>query len=158
MQVRMFPMDESVIGLLAPDSYRSLREQLAAQSARMDRARIASGQDRFSTWYVSFRALEPDVRFSPSEVVIRASGIDFRPLEIIPLSAGFGEQRIQQGQSQTAFYLFDPALDTTQPLEASVEDVRSDGWSAVLRVLEQERARVRASRRDTSSTVPNLTP
>ena len=145
---RMFPLDESVISLLAPDSYRAMRDVQLAQKARIDRARAAYGYDRFSVWYVSFHAIEPDARFNPSEVVVRVGGRDFRPVEIIPLSSGFAQHRIMQGQSQTALYLFDPQLDISQPVEVTMEDVRNSEWAAILRVLERERIRLRG--RDTT--------
>ncbi len=148
VSVRMFPLDESVIELLAPDSYKSMRDVLAAHRDRIERLRMSTGSERFSIWYVSFSALEPDVRFSPSEVVITSSGRDFRA-EIIPLTPGFGEQRIQQGQSQTALFLFDASVDVNQPLEVSMEGVRNAEWASILRVLERERSRLRSGRVDT---------
>jgi hypothetical protein len=146
---RIFPMDESVISLLAPDSHRALRDLLNSQNVRIERARTYTGKERFSIWYVSYYALEPDSRFSPSELVIRAAGRDFRPLDIIALSTGFSQQRIQQGQSQTALYLFDPAVDVGQPLEATMEDVRNTEWAVILRELERERSRLRSAAIDT---------
>ena len=147
VQARMFPMDESVISLLSPDSYRSMRDVLLSQNEKIQRARISTGVDKFSIWYVSFFATDPEARFSPSEVVIRAAGRDFRP-EIIPLSAGFAQQRIPLGQSQTALYLFEAAFDLGQPLEVAMEDVRSTDWASILLVLDRERIRLR-ERRDT---------
>jgi hypothetical protein len=128
-----------------------MNEQLRFREERIARAAQTHGVSQFSVWYVTFRGLEPEARFSPGELVISASGRDFRPLEIIPLSSGFGQQRIQQGQSQTALYLFDASLDVQQPLEASMGEVRSTEWSAILRVIERERARLRARRIDTTA-------
>jgi hypothetical protein len=144
-------MDESVISLLAPDSYRALRDLLASQSARIERAKGFTGNERFSVWYVSYYALEPDSRFSPSELVIRAAGRDYRPLDIIALSSGFAQQRILQGQSQTALYLFDPSIDLGQPLQASIEDVHNSEWAVILLQLERERTRLRSAVRDTAA-------
>jgi hypothetical protein len=150
---RLLPLDESIIGLLAPDSYRSMRELLASRQDRIATARRTHGYDRFSIWLVTFQALEPDVRFSPADLVISVAGRDFRPIEIIPVSSGFGQQRIAQGQSQTALYLFDPALDVQQPFEAKMENARTLEWESILKVLERERTRIRA--RDT---IPGQSP
>jgi hypothetical protein len=150
IQARLFPLDDRVISLLAPDSYRAFRDLLASQRDRLSRVRMASGSDSLSVWYMLYRSMEPDARFSPGEVVIRAAGRDFRPLDILPLSAGFEQHRIAQGQTQSALYLFDAALDVNQPLEVSVEDARSGDWEAILRILERERARTRPARRDTT--------
>jgi hypothetical protein len=149
--VRLLPLHQSVLEVLAPDSFRAMSEQLRFRRDRIDRAAQTHGVAGFSIWYVTFQGLEPDARFSPGELVISAAGRDFRPIEIIPLSSGFGQQRIQQGQSQTAMYLFDPALDVQQPLEASIGDARTDEWSAIIRAIEREHLRLRSRRIDTTA-------
>jgi hypothetical protein len=149
VMMRLFPLDTQVISLLSPDSYRSMRELLAAHGQRIARAAASAGQEKPSVWYALFYALEPDARFSPSDVVITSSARDYRPLDIVPLSSGFGQQRIAQGTSQTALYIFDATLDVSQELEVRMEGASNAEWAAVLRVLERERARIRAVRVDT---------
>jgi hypothetical protein len=146
---RVMPLDDRIIRLLAPDSYRNLTELLLGQQSRIARARSTAGTERFSIWYATFVALEPDAQFNPGELVISGAGRDFRALEIIPLTAGFGEQRIQQGQSQAALYLYDEAVDPEQPLELSMQGVRNGAWPSILRVIERERARLGSVRTDT---------
>jgi hypothetical protein len=95
-------------------------------------------------WYVSFYGVEPDVHFSPMELVITSSGRDFRALEVLPLSTGFGEQRLKQRETQSAIYLFDEAIDLDQPLSLTFQNVRDDSWDQILTRVERERALVRA--------------
>ena len=142
--VRMTPLDESVIRTLAPDSYRALRE--LAESRRPAIARLASqhGLLRGNLWYVSFYGLAADAKFSPLEVTITSGGHDFRPVEVIPLQAGFGEQRLQARETQTALYLFEDALDVNQPLVVTLGSERNSSWSARLSAIEQERALIRS--------------
>ena len=142
--VRMTPLDESVIRTLAPDSYRALRE--LAESRRPTIARLASqhGLLRGNLWYVSFYGLAADAKFSPLELTITSGGHEFRPVEVIPLQAGFGEQRLQARETQTALYLFEDALDVNQPLVVSLGTERNTSWTTRLSAIEQERALIRS--------------
>lgn len=142
--VRATPLDESVIRTLAPDSYRALRE--LAESRRPTIARLASqhGLLRGNLWYVSFYGLAADAKFSPMELTITSGGHEFRPVEVIPLQAGFGEQRLQARETQSALYLFEDALDVNQPLVVTLGSERNTSWSVRLSAIEQERALIRS--------------
>ena len=142
--VRVTPLDESVIRLLASDSYRSLRDRRESERARIAGLASRYGVRDFSIWSISYYGMEPDVRFSPTEVIISSVGRDFRPVEIIPLTSGFGQQRLDQHDTQTALYLFDEAVDVNQPLTVTIETTRSAGWQEMLQVIERERALVRS--------------
>jgi len=142
--VKLTPLEESVIRTLSPDSYRALRE--LAESRRLAITRLASqhGLLRGSLWYVSFYGLAPDARFSPLELTISEGGHDYRPVEVLPLSNGFGEQRLQPRETQSALYLFDDALDVNQPFIVSLGSERNESWSDRLKSIEQERALIRS--------------
>lgn len=156
LQVRAVPLDERFIRLLSPDSYRSLRE-LSARKAReiqdvKERLRLPS----YSLWYVSFYAIEQgETRFSPLELIISNVGRDFRPLEIVPLSAGFGEYRLRQRETQTAILIFDGQIDLNQPLTAQMEGRNSTtDWATVLQNVERERTLVRNRAASAASKIP----
>ena len=142
--VRATPLDESVIRLLASDSYRSLHDRRESERARIASLATRYGVRGFSVWSISYYGMETDVRFSPSEVIISSVGRDFRPIEFIPLTTGFGQQRLGQHDTQTALYLFDEAVDVNQPLTMTVETTRSAGWQETLQLIERERALVRS--------------
>jgi len=142
--VRATPLDESVIRVLAPDSYRSLRDRRDSERDRIAAFAARYGVRRFSIWSISYYGLEPDVRFSPMDVVISSVGRDFRPIELIPLTAGFGQNRLDQRDTQSALYLFDETVDVNQPLTITVETTRSTGWQETLQLIERERALVRS--------------
>jgi hypothetical protein len=76
--------------------------------------------------------------------VITSAGRDFRALEVLPLSSGFGEQRLRQRETQSAIYLFDDSIELDQPLTVTFQNVRNDTWDQVLPRVERERALVRA--------------
>src|SRR5687767_6482603 len=153
LQVRVTPLEESVIRVLARDSYRSLRDRRESERDRIAALAARYGVRGFSVWSISFHGLEPDARFSPMDVVVSSAGRDFRPVEIIPLTTGFGENRLDQRETQSALYLFDDAVDVNQPLTVMVETMRSAAWQDALRLIERERALVR-SRAGRDGTIP----
>jgi hypothetical protein len=142
--VRAIPLDENLIRLLTPDSYRALREFQESNKQAIAAVTRRTGGRPPDLWYVSFYGVEPDVHFSPMELVITSSGRDFRALEVLPLSSGFGEQRLRQRETQSAIYLFDEAIDLDQPLSLTFQNVRDDSWEQILTRVERERALVRA--------------
>ncbi len=152
--VRATPLDESVIRVLAPDSYRSLRDRRDSERDRIAALAARYGVRGFNVWSISFYGQEPDVRFNPMDVVISSVGRDFRPIELIPLTTGFGEHRLDQRDTQSALYLFDQAVDVNQPLTMMVETVRSTDWQDALRLVERERALVRTRAGRTPSPPP----
>ena len=145
VQVKAIPLDETVIRLLSPDSYRALRDLQESRRADLSAVARRFGLQQYRLWYVSYFGLAPDARFSPNEVTITNNGRDFRPLDVLPITAGFGENRLQQRQTQAAIYLFDGALDVSQPLTLRVESASdAETWTAALRRIERERALVRS--------------
>jgi hypothetical protein len=142
--VRAIPLDENLIRLLTPDSYRALRDLQESNKQAIAAVTRRTGGRAPDLWYVSFFGVEPDVHFSPMELVITSSGRDFRALEVLPLSSGFGEQRLKQRETQSAIYLFDEAIDLDQPLSVTFQTVRSEDWEQILTRVERERALVRA--------------
>jgi hypothetical protein len=161
--VRLLPLDESVIRTLSPDAYQTLRELLASRREEIDAIARRYALARPRLWLVSFHGIEQgETRFSPLEVTVRSGGRDFRPVDAVPLTPGFGEQRLGQRETQAALYVFDGALDVNQPMTVTFQTTSSTGWDAILRRVERERSliRSRAARPPTRSPVrsPALSP
>ncbi|MGQ0712228.1 MAG: hypothetical protein ACT4PJ_00705 [Gemmatimonadaceae bacterium] len=144
VMIRAIPLDESVIRVLSPDSYRALHDLVASRRVELDERARRYGVREPSLWYFSYFGLQPDARFSPEEVVITSAGRVFRPLAIVPLSPGFGEQRLEQRGVQTAIYVFDDGIDVNLPLTITVQGAQSGNWEANMRRIERERALVRS--------------
>ncbi len=148
LRVRAIALDESVIRVLSPDSYRTMHDVVESQRERIDAVRRRTALPSISAWYLSFFGVEVgEARFSPMEVVISNVGRDFRPIEVIGLSPGFGSQRLRQREVQHALYLFDGQLDVNQPLTISYETARSSDWASALDRIERERSLVRSRAR-----------
>lgn len=146
LQARAVPLDERVIRLLSPDSYRALSELLASKTQQLQAIKDRSRLPSYSIWYVSFFALEQgETRFSPQEFIISNTGRDFRPVDMVPLTPGFGEYRLKQREVQSALLVFDGQIDLNQPVTAQMENVQSvTDWNSVLQRIERERALVRS--------------
>ncbi len=142
--VRAIPLDENVIRLLTPDSYRALRDLEGSNRTAIERITRRLGGRRPAVWYVSFYGLQPDVRFSPMELVITSAGQDFRPIDVVPLTTGFGEQRLRQRETQSAVYLYPGDIDVDHPLVVTFQGERDASWEQTLQRVERERALVRA--------------
>jgi hypothetical protein len=137
--IKVTPLDESVIRLLAPDTYQRLRSLAEAQ--RAGAAQAATSPTQF---LVSFFSYEPDVAFESEDVQLSHLGRLLRPVAILPVTTGFGSQRLQQQETQLAVYVFDHAIDHDQPITVRYGFEHSDAWSQIIPRLEIERARVRA--------------
>jgi hypothetical protein len=58
------------------------------------------------------------------EFVITSVGRDFRPIDVLPITPGFGQQRLRQREVQAALFAFDPQVDVNQPLTVQYESTR----------------------------------
>ena len=146
LQVHAVPLDETIIRLLSSDSYRALSELLKSKEAEMKVIRERYRLPGYSIWYVKFFATEQgETRFSPQEFIINNTGRDFRPLEMLPMSPGFGEYRLKQREVQSALFVFDGQIDINQPTKATMEGTQSlTDWGRVLQIIERERSMVRS--------------
>ena len=143
VQVRVLPLDETVLRLLATDSYRALHD--IVENRRDELLTIARRYNvrNPSLWYVSFYGVQQDARFNPTELTIATTSREHRPIDLIPLTPGFGEQRLQQRETQSAIILMEE-IDISQPVIVQMDGVRNRAWESTLRVIERERALVRS--------------
>ena len=145
LQVQAIPLDETIIRVLSPDSYRALREQLASRKPTLDSLARRTGLGGFSVWMVRFHGLEQgETPFSPMEFIVTSVGRDFRPIDVLSITPGFGQQRLRQREVQTALYAFDPQVDVNQPLTVQYETTRNSEWALILSRIERERVLVRS--------------
>lgn len=145
LQVHAIPLDETIIRVLSPDSYRALRELLVSRKGTLDSLARRSGLGGFSVWLVRFHGLEQgETVFSPMEFIVTSVGRDFRPIDVLPVTPGFGQQRLRQREVQTALYVFDPQVDVNQPLTVQYETTRNSEWPMILARIERERVLVRS--------------
>jgi hypothetical protein len=142
--VRALPLEESVIRLLTPDSYRALRDLKEGSRNFIAATARRYGGRPVSVWLVSFYGVEPGARFTPGDLVITSSGRDFQPYDMLPLTVGFGENRLRQRETQSALYVYDGDVQINQPITLTYQGGVDASWDDTLQRIERERAMVRA--------------
>ena len=150
VRVTAIPLDESVIRTLAPDSYRTLHAIVEGKRQQiLQRAQVRNIRDP-RIWYVRFYGLAPNARFVPTDITVTSGGRDYRPFDVVPITPGFGTQRLQPRETQGGLLLFDEGVDVSQPLVVTMGAERNMDWSndattaAILNKLDAERASIRA--------------
>lgn len=144
LAVRVLPLDEHVIRLLAPDTYASLHALLQTRAPAITAAARAVGRDSAALFFVTFFGLQPQATFVPDQVSIQSQGIFYRPLGILPLSPLWNDARLDQRQQASAVYLFDPAIPVSQTFTVLYGDQNTVTFDNSLNLLQSERARVLA--------------
>ncbi len=142
--VRALPLDEALIRLLTPDSYRALHDLKEGSRVQLDAIARRYGGRPVSVWLVSFYGVEPNARFTPGDLIINSGGRDFRPYDVLSLTVGFGENRLRQRETQSALYVYDGDVQVNQPVSIAYEGAIDTSWEQTLQMIERERAMVRA--------------
>ena len=144
IEIQVLPLDEQVIRLLAPDTYRSLAELVRSRAAEIADAAARGGTENPTLVMVTFLGVVPQARFNPEELNVTSRGRLFRPIGIVPLSPGWSSFQLDARQQAAALYLFEPGISFAEQLTVSYQGLSSDAWSRSVRLFEQERARVKA--------------
>lgn len=139
--VKVTPLNERVIRLAAPDTYNRLHA--LAESRRAD-AVARTGDTQVELFLVSFFSYEPDVTFQPEDVQVEYNGMLLRPGTIIPLTPGWGRQRMGQQETQAAIYAFGETFDYELPLTIKYGMDQSLDWQRVIQRLETERSKIQS--------------
>lgn len=84
-----------------------------------------------SLWYISYFGSQPAAKYAARDMHIGSGAREFTPLEVFPLTAGFGAERVAQCDVQSALYVFHEGIDSNQPLTMTIESVTSTVWRAL---------------------------
>jgi hypothetical protein len=144
VEIQVLPLDEQVIRLLAPDTYRSLKQLLQSRAHDLADAAARAATDRPTVIMVTFLGVVPEARFNPEDLSITSRGRLFRPIGIVPLSPTWSSYQLQARQQAVAIYLFEPGISLRERLTVSYQGLSSEAWSRSMRLLDQERQQVRA--------------
>ena len=144
LAIRVLPLDERVIRLLAPDTYSSLAELKRSRAAEIAAAARRAGLDSTTVFVVTFFGMAPNARFDPDQLYLSSQNAFFRPIGVVPMTPQWGEAQLGQRQQAVAIYLFQPGIPVLQPFTVFYGDQPSTAWESTLRVLDNERARVLA--------------
>ncbi|MEX0837224.1 MAG: hypothetical protein WD101_02750 [Gemmatimonadota bacterium] len=135
LQLMVTPLAPSVLVATAPDTYRRLDALAAPHRARPEAP---------SLFLVSFFSDRPEVRFVPEEVQLVSRGMRARPIDILPITPGWGAGRVAQRDTETAIYMFDRSVDLESDLVLHYGLEQVSTWAVTLTRIQAERARARA--------------
>ena len=144
LEIQVLPLDEQVIRLLAPDTYRSLSQLVHSRMPEITDAANRAGADTAMLIMVTFLGLVPQARFNPEDVNITSQGRLYRPIGIVPLSPTWSSYQLEAREQAVAVYLFERGIALRERLTVSYQGLSSEVWTRSLRLLDQERTRVRA--------------
>ena len=144
LTVSAIPLEEGVIRTLAPDSYRTLHAIRESKKAALEALRARNGLASVQAWYVTyFNVQQGDARFDAFDFLVHSVGQDFRPLDALPITPGFGDGRVAQRGQASAIYAFDPQIDLNQPLTVTSLGQQTTAWGdTMLPLIERERSMV----------------
>ncbi len=145
LQIKVTPLDEEVIRLAAPDTYQRLHGLVASRTGPARELGRGGGQRKSPrVFLVSFFTNSQQAQYRPTELYIISRGIQYRPRSIVPLTPGWGREQVMQEQTQSAVYLFDPAIDLDIAFTLQYTNESTLAWAGIGRTLETERSRVLA--------------
>ena len=166
VEIQVLPLDEQVIRLLTPDTYRSLVQLIQSRMLDIGEAAQRSGTETPALVMVTFLGVVSQARFNPEDLNITSRGRLFRPVGIVPLSPTWSSYQLDARQQAVGIYLFEPGISVREDMLVTYGGLASISWVRALRLLDQERARVKAraqgeARRDSGardSTAPPTSP
>ena len=141
LQLKVTPLEEWVLRLIAPDTWSRL-SSLAA--IHQEQVVLRTGMQDPALFLVSFFSRVPGTVFRPEEVQLVNRGRRQRPLLIRPVTAAWGSERLEQEVTQLAVYAFSEGVELEQALTVEYGLEVASGWAEILRRLEVERSRARA--------------
>ncbi|HEX3928233.1 MAG TPA: hypothetical protein VHW65_09545 [Gemmatimonadales bacterium] len=142
LQIAFTPLNESVLRLLAPDSYRSLHGLLVSQQGKIDSIAHTNGIQDPGVAMVSLSALTANTRFDPELLTVSVHLQPDRPVGWIALGADFANQVLDARQQVTAIFVFAQRLPVNESFTVTYLDGASDDWQGRIQRLDQERARL----------------
>jgi hypothetical protein len=138
--VKVTPLDEALIRLLAPDTYDRLSSLRRSRSEEASRTMMREPE----LFLVSFFSYQPDTSFQPEDLQIVYQSRLLRPSTIVALTTNWGRQRLDQQETQAAIYAFDAEIDFAQVLTVRYGTEQSEEWRQILTRLENERGQIRS--------------
>lgn len=142
LSVRILPLDERIIRLLAPDTYESLHRLRTSRDAEIGQIGDRYGA-RPTALLVTFFGRQDRARFEPEILTVTSQNRFFRPLAILPLTPLWSSRQLDQRETASAVYVFEE-IRLLDPFTVSYQGIASAGWEQTLRTLDRERASVLA--------------
>ena len=142
LQIRVTPLEESIIRVTAPDTYERL-SALGRGHQEIFRERTGAAVP-FQLFLVSLFSESTEVGFEPEALTLVNRGLRYRPAEIRAVTPGWDTRLLTPREALMAVYAFSHELDLELEVEVEYQEVRSREWQDILPLIQRERARVRS--------------
>lgn len=141
--IKLVPLDEWVIRLTAPDTYRRLNSFKVSRGEEILKRAARAGERGWPrVFLVSFFTRNYEENYEPNDVQIRNQSFIYRPLAIIPITPDFTRERLRQQETQMALYVYEQDVDLDLPLVAVYENAEGSQWVGIRTRLDRELATV----------------
>lgn len=142
LQIKFVPLSEWVLRLTAPDTYRRLNGYKISRSEEIIRLTERAGEGNWPlVALVTFFSRSVEESFEPYDLRMENQGRLYSPLEIVPVTPGFGRDRLDQQDTQVALYLFASEIDLGLPTAVRYRGATSSRWNSIRSTLDSERSR-----------------
>lgn len=158
VELRILPLDERLLRLLAPDAYQSLHGLVESKRTAIDSLARIYGLSSPGIVLVSFFGLRSGTRFDPQNVTLVYRGQLQRPAAVVAQTGNFTSRQLDVRQSATGLLLFEEPVPVYERFELQYGTSIATWNDEILRRIERERSRVqsrvRAPRPDSAGTRP----
>ena len=142
LQIVFIPLDERVLRLITPDSYRSMQRLLEQQRTGLDSAIAAAGVSSPGIAFVSFQGLAANTRFEPEQLTISYQGQQIRPVAWVALSPTFSNHQLDLRQQVQALAIYRRDIPVRESFSVTYLAATSDDWGNRLSRFDTERSRI----------------
>lgn len=141
--IKLVPLDEWVIRLTSPDTYRRLNSFKVSRGEEILKSASRAGERGWPrVFLVSFFTRNYEENYEPNDVQIRMQSAIYRPLAIIPITPDFTRERLRQQETQMALYVYEADVDLDLPLVAVYQHSEGPQWVGIRTRLDRELATV----------------
>jgi len=152
LEIRIVPLDERLLRLLAPDAYASLHGVRVSRAHEIDSVGRENGAATPGVMLITFFGRQPGARFNPENVDVSIRSQLYRPIAVIPYSANFNSQQLDVRQQATGIFLYEVPIPVFESFSVSYGTTTNNDWDGLLDRLQRERSRVmNRARRDSTS-------
>jgi hypothetical protein len=143
IDVRLIPLDQRVLRLLANDAYESLNKLVKDRQPSIDSVASLAGTSDPGLALVSFFGRRDGARFEPLNVFITSRGQLFQPIGMVPFSATIYNRQIDARQQATAIIVYPNRIPVLELFGVTYGvTVVADAWSGALSRVQRERVKV----------------
>lgn len=142
LEIRVIPLDERLLRLLATDAYQSLHEVARSRAEAIDSVGRRFGVSTPGLFFITFYGRRSGARFDPQLISLVVRNQLYRPIGVVPYSSNFNSQQLDARQQASGFLLFEEIIPIFEPFTLSYGVASTDSWEGRLTRIQRERVRV----------------